>query len=296
MPEIKDDISLEEYRAMKAAGQSVDSEPEQADEVEEKQQKQDVTTEEPSDSEPEIPEEEPELYNGKPPTDSQKRFKQLFGEYTPKDLAAKRKAAEEERAALEARVRVYESTQRQPEQRQTEAPKPETFRSRPKLDDFKTVEEWQDADTQWIDDRDEWKHSQREKQQRQQTEQQKQSARQQEAMRQVTEGRRQFRDFDIVLTAPISDVIANELIDDSEGYKVAYALAKQPDEARRISALPPSKQLMELGRFMAKQAPQAKKQSQPLKTPAKLSSGGGAQTTGDEKRIREIQERLRKMR
>jgi hypothetical protein len=295
MPEIAEDISLEEYRAMKAAGNQPQTEPEESttEVVEEKEEG--VTPEESPDSEPEIPEEEPELYNGKPPTESQKRFKQLFGEYTPKDLAAKRKAIEEEVAALRSRLQVAEQSPRQHVEKPAEPPKKETFRSRPKLDDFKTVEEWQAADTVWLDDRDEWRENQRRQTEAQKTQQTQAQARQTEAQRQIAEGRTRFRDFDIVLTAPISDTIVHELLDDPKGYEIAYMLAKNPSEAQRISALSPSKQLIELGEFRAmNKKPQAKKNSQPLKPTSKLSSGGGAQLDATEKRIREIQAKYRR--
>lgn len=296
--DVKEDLTYDEYKAMKANLQDSPEEPVEKDPDEEPEVKPDSNEEGSSDSEIEIPEEEPELYNGKPPTDSQKRFKQLFGEYTPKDLAAKRKAADEERAALEARLRVFEQSHRQPEQRKTEeAPKPETFRARPKLDDFRTVEEWQSADTQWIEDRDEWKDQQRRKREQAEAQQRQVQTQQQKAMSQIEAGRREYRDFDIIFTAPISETIANELVDDPDGYKTAYALAKNPVEAQRIAALPPNKQLLALGQFMASTKPQAtKKTAQPLKTPSKLSSGGGAQIDSVEKRIREIQARAKKMR
>lgn len=301
--EVKEDLSYEEYKAMKESGNLQDSpvEPEEPEETEKPEESEDTgsNAEESPDSEPEIPEEEPELYNGKPPTDSQKRFKQLFGEYTPKDLAAKRKAAEEERAALEARIRVYEQSQRQPEQRQQpQEAKPETFRARPKLDDFRTVEEWQNADTQWFDDREEFRDQQKRKREQAEAQQRQVQTQQQRALAQIEAGRKEYRDFDIIFTAPISEAIANELVEDPEGYKTAYALAKNPSEARRISALPPSKQLLELGRFMATNSKpqQAKRNTQPLKTPPKLSSGGGAQMDSAEKRIRDIQARVKKMR
>lgn len=296
MPEIAEDISLEEYRAMKAAGNQPQAEPEESttEVVEEKEEG--VTPEESPDSDPEIPEEEPELYNGKPPTESQKRFKQLFGEYTPKDLAAKRKAIEEEVAALRSRLQVAEQSPRQHVEKPAEPPKEEKFsRKRPDLDDYPSVKAWQEADTEWLNERDDWKENYRKRAEAQKTQQTQAQARQTEAQRQVAEGRTRFRDFDIVLTAPISDTIVHELLDDPKGYEIAYMLAKNPSEAQRISALPPSKQLIELGEFRAmNKKPQAKKNSQPLKPTSKLSSGGGAQVDATEKRIREIQAKYRR--
>lgn len=301
--EVKEDLSYEEYKAMKESGNLQDSpvEPEEPEETEkpEESEQPDVQPGESSDPEPEIPEEEPELYNGKPPTESQKRFKAITGEYTPKDLVAKRKAAEEEAAALKARLQLFEQTQRQPEQRQQpQEVKPETFRARPKLDDFRTVEEWQNADTQWFDDREEFRDQQKRKREQAEAQQRQVQSQQQRALAQIEAGRKEYRDFDIIFTAPISEAIANELVEDPEGYKTAYALAKNPSEARRISALSPSKQLLELGRFMATNSKpqQAKRNTQPLKTPPKLSSGGGAQMDSAEKRIRDIQARVKKMR
>jgi hypothetical protein len=298
--EVKEDISYEEYQQLKQQGNLQDSpeEPPEKDPDVREEEQPDSNAGESSDPEPEIPEEEPELYNGKPPTESQKRFKQLFGEYTPKDLAAKRKAAEEERAALESRLRVFEQSQRQPEQRKTEeAPKPETFRDQPDLDDYPSVKEWQVANKKWLEEFVEWKDSQKQKKAQAEAQQRQAQTQQQKAMQQIEAGRREYRDFDIIFTAPISETIANELVDDPEGYRTAYLLAKNPNEARRISALSPSKQLLELGRFMASNSkPQGKKNTQPLKTPPKLSSGGGAQIDSAEKRIREIQARVNKMR
>jgi len=294
MPEIKEDISLEEYRELKKAA-AVEPKTEVAEEPEADVEETGVTAEDSPDSEPEIPEEEVELYNGKPPTESQKRFKSITGEYTPKDLVAKRKQAEEENAALKARLQIQESLPRTEQRPPEVADKPETFRGRPKLDDYKTVEEWQAADTVWLDDRDEFRDKQRRQAESRDSQQKQAQARNTEAQRQIAEGRRAYRDFDVVLTAPLSDVVVHRLLADPNGYHIAYALAKQPDEARRISALHPEDQLVELGEFRAMtKKSQAPKKNSPLKTPAKLSSGGGAQMDATEKRIREIQAKYKR--
>lgn len=67
-------------------------------------------------------------------------------------------------------------------------------------------------------------------------------------------------DFEkIAYTAPISDAVAELLMESEYGPQIAYALGKDPAKAREISAMPPSKAALTIGRMEADMAPKPKK-------------------------------------
>ncbi len=126
----------------------------------------------------------------------------------------------------------------------------------PSLDQFKTYEEYVAA---VADHRAEQKVQQLLKQQEEQRQRQ-------DAERQKAEQRSTFQakaeefatttpDFDEVAfnpSLPVSDVMADALNLSDKGPEILYHLGKHPDEAARISRLPPVQAALEIGRLEAK--------------------------------------------
>lgn len=92
----------------------------------------------------------------------------------------------------------------------------------------------------------------------------------------------EIEDFEDVLassSAPLSQAMANAITRSGElGPRIAYHLAKNPDEARRIAALDPAEQAMEIGFLKASVSKEPVKK--PSKAPApidpvKAGKGGG---------------------
>ena len=77
----------------------------------------------------------------------------------------------------------------------------------------------------------------------------------------IEAGRKDFADFDAVINdafedglIPAGSPLHYALIEDEEGHKMAYHLAKNPDDAERIGALPERAMLRELGKLSVKLA------------------------------------------
>ena len=65
--------------------------------------------------------------------------------------------------------------------------------------------------------------------------------------------RAKYPDFDEAISAPIfSPSVSQEVLDSEYGAEIGYYLAKNPDEALRLSSLPPSKVAKEIGKLEVK--------------------------------------------
>jgi hypothetical protein len=65
--------------------------------------------------------------------------------------------------------------------------------------------------------------------------------------------RAKYPDFDEAISAPIfSPAVSQEVLDSEYGAEIGYYLAKNPDEALRLSSLPPSKVAKEIGKLEVK--------------------------------------------
>lgn len=95
---------------------------------------------------------------------------------------------------------------------------------------------------------------------------------------QVDTAKGKYADFEAVaFSAPISESVAHMVAASDVGADLAYHLGKNPDEARRISALPPVVAARELGRLEAKlsAAPPPKPTQAP--PPVPMVNGRGTQ-------------------
>jgi len=85
----------------------------------------------------------------------------------------------------------------------------------------------------------------------------------------IQEVAKEIEDFEDVLAsseAPMTRAMSEAILHSDEGPKLAYHLAKNPDEAERIAALPAARQAVEIGKLEAKLGAAEKPQT---KTPSK---------------------------
>lgn len=70
---------------------------------------------------------------------------------------------------------------------------------------------------------------------------------------QLDAGRKEFADFDEAIDSdlPLTPAMQEAIIQSNVGYKVAYHLANNPDETKRIAALSPARQAAEIGKIEA---------------------------------------------
>lgn len=135
---------------------------------------------------------------------------------------------------------------------QPEPPKQAEPQGKPDLGKYESYEAYVEALT-------EWKLEQRESQRRQQEEgkrRQAEQAKTQEAVGKVIEkGRGKYDDYDAVVfnpSVPITDAMAQAMLDIDSGHDVAYYLGSNPQEAARIAQLSPFAQAREIGKLEIK--------------------------------------------
>lgn len=95
---------------------------------------------------------------------------------------------------------------------------------------------------------------------------------------QVQAGVREFDDFEeVAFSAPISEPVARIVAESEMGAKLAYYLGANPDEARRISALPVTSAARELGKLEVKlSAPPPPKKTTAAPPPPPTVNGGSS--------------------
>lgn len=222
------------------------------------------------------------------------------GEPKPKESAVQKRINEITRARREAEterdtLRKLLIEQRQAQDQQSKPAEPQAPQAPvpPKQEDFPDFAAYQEA---MLDHRVEVKLFQRDQQARQQTEaQQRQTSQaqatresQQRAAKMIEAGRGRFEDFDVVAldpSVPLTTIMAEAIsLEDSVGPDVAYYLGKKPEEAKRIAALPPAKQIMEIGRLAERITAAGKKNITKAPPPIK-PTGGRAKVVVDESKL-----------
>lgn len=153
--------------------------------------------------------------------------------------------------------RLYEQTQ-QPQQRESVVKQPT---------DFKTYEEYVEYRIEQALEHRMKAREQESQTQRQQREAQEQSARLRERL---SEGASEFDDFEEVALAdhvPISTAMAAAISESDIPAKLAYYLGSHLDEAKRIHALPPTKQVREISKIedQLTSTPKPKPAPEPIK-------------------------------
>jgi hypothetical protein len=188
---------------------------------------------------------------------------------------------EEERRRAERAERMLEQAliTRQPEQKPEPAAQPQP-QGEPKLEQFQTYEDYVSALADFKADQKiaAWESRQREAEANRQKQTQATSFQQK-----VQAFSQENPDFNEVVTNPalrISQEVA-DLIVESDDPALAYLLAKNPQEAARISALPIRQAALELGRFAAKASMPRPKTVTGAPPPVEPISGGSGTMTVD---------------
>lgn len=171
----------------------------------------------------------------------QKRFDEM--------TAARREAERrEEQARRDAEYwREMAMRQGQPQQ----PPQEEEVFTKPKP----TREQFEYDEDQYLEALTDWKLEQREAKAQAQAAKQRQAETQksieQTAYAQVEKGRAEFKDFDTVTNdvSLYTQAMATAVLASDIGYKISYYLGKNPQEAQKIAALPPARQVLELGKI-----------------------------------------------
>jgi len=174
-------------------------------------------------------------------------------------LKEKNRLADEARIRAEERARIAEErlsaleTGKKPEEPKPATSTPAVVGKLPKPD----INTWTGTHDEYLEARDAWLLSEFEAKQEAKAQEAKvQAERQTKAQtwaEKVTAAKAKYSDLDQVLNVPFATPAMQEVIVDSEnGVDVAYFLAKNLDEARRIAALPPLAVARELGKLEAR--------------------------------------------
>jgi hypothetical protein len=143
--------------------------------------------------------------------------------------------------------------------RPAEPAKPAQPPGKPKLEDFQTLEDYQEALTDWkLDARDQKKRDD----DAQQKAQDQRAASQADWVKRQDVARKQHDDYDEVTArlskvpdSPGSFAAADAIVDDENGAELAYYLGKHPEEVKRIAGLSPVSAIREIGKLSATLSP-----------------------------------------
>lgn len=185
----------------------------------------------------------------------------------------------QKRAAKEARKAEARFQEMQREIAALKEPKPAESKpeSAPKRDDFGSYEEFIEARAEWrADQKVKKRFEEFEGKTRKQQEEANKAKATQEFQKRVSEvieaGQKNYPDFDAVVNEAVEDGLVptkgplyEAIMDSDVGDKLAYHLAKHPDEAERIQKLSVYGQLRELGKLEDKLS--AKKEPRPTMDP-----------------------------
>lgn len=169
-------------------------------------------------------------------------------------LTARNKAIETEAAELRSRLESLE--------RGKETPAKVSDPTEPRAENYKTLDEWHDA-------RFEWKKQQEARQQEQSANEEQTRETWDAHNSRLSEARARYDDFDEVaesaakMSIPQSAALA--IIEQDNSADVVYFLAKNPEEAQKISEMSPMKQIAAIARISDKLS--SKKEEPPKQRP-----------------------------
>lgn len=170
-----------------------------------------------------------------------------------------REAERREQAALEREARLMALVEAKDKPKPTDATEP----AKPKREDFGSDEQYDDARIEFAGKHAEWRvtnaYESKQKEEREKQEQAsiaEQSRKVQQAyVTRVDKFKETHPDYSEVAESPdvsVSIPMAHAIAHSEHGPALAYHLGSNPDEAKRISQLPPPVQLMELGKLEVK--------------------------------------------
>lgn len=164
-----------------------------------------------------------------------------------KGLIAAATAEREKRQAAERRVQEL-MEQLQGKQQPTATPAPsapaqDASDPKPTRADFASEDEWLDA-------RDEWRDRQKDRETQQQAKQKAEADFQAKTVDALTQAAQMPGfDMDLFKSTPISPVTAEAIVDSDVAGKLIHHLVTNPEDARRIAALSPARQIKEIARI-----------------------------------------------
>lgn len=169
-----------------------------------------------------------------------------------------------------------------------EAPQPAATEQKPRLEDFANYEAFNEALTEWkVDQKLNANAQKRQQQERQRSNAQLQSERRERFQDSSEKARDKYDDYDELVMSDknkVTPTMAALIADTDEPGEIAYYLAKNPEEARRIASLPPTKAAMAIGKLEDKLAAPPAKRVSSAPDPAKpVARGGGGKTVALEK-------------
>jgi hypothetical protein len=181
--------------------------------------------------------------------DAEGKFKQSPGVQKRIDKAVKaQRDAERERDELKAKLGNQESRPAK-----ETAPPVETkaeAKAKPEAKDFETYETYVEALTDW---KLEARETQRNQEQAERTARESQQKIADSHAGRIEKAKERYQDWDDVMTAansmPITREIHAAIVESDFGPDIAYHLATHPDDVKRIAALPPLRQIAELGKL-----------------------------------------------
>jgi len=184
---------------------------------------------------------------------------------------------------LKAELRELRSRLEATEKPKEAKPEPKA-EAKPKLEEFKSYDDYQEALTDWkVDQRLKAERENGNKRQREEAEARHTAELNAHVGKSVDKAKDKYDDFEDVLSEHGRTVFPNQTMvrlvsETDDPGEVAYYLANNPAEAKRIAALNPVKAAVELGKVEAKlSAPAPKKVSKAPPPPANVGSGGKSQ-------------------
>jgi hypothetical protein len=153
----------------------------------------------------------------------------------------KRQAAERQLRELEQRLQAMQTPA--PAAAPQPAPQPSTANPKPVRADFASEDDWLDARDAWRDR--EKEHTAKQQEQERAAREFKQKT--QDAL--VQAAQLPGFDMDAFARTPIPEAVADAVMDSDVAGKLIHHLVTHPDEARRIAALNPARQIKEIARI-----------------------------------------------
>lgn len=193
---------------------------------------------------------------------------------------------EAERQAEEVRRQLAELQGSRPAADSGKTAQPATgAKTKPELKDFDSYEAYNEA---LIAHTVEQREAQRETDRQQRERQSADAKLQAEHLERVDAARVKYEDFDeklSTLNVPISRELDRAIRESPYGPEVVYWTASHPEEAQRIAALSPARQVVEFGKLEAQFEKPATEKTTPAKKPlpkAAANVGGGSSSAGKE--------------
>jgi hypothetical protein len=157
---------------------------------------------------------------------------------------------------------------------------PAAPQGKPKLDDFPSYDDYQEALTEWkVDQRLQAKQDEARKHQQTTAQHRYQQDLRAKFMESSDKARERYDDFDDVVGSPslrVTEQVAMLVGETDDPGEVSYFLAKNPDEVKRLNGLSPARVAIELGRIETRISTKPVNVTKAPPPPAKATGKGAA--------------------